>query len=247
MKAVFGAHVLIAQKLQVDADDGRLKPYENQSESKVTDGTTAVRVHQKDRMHFHEEHDFKEWEEFHTLHAKDGAAFDVRKPMPAYLKDYLETNGELLSFLTQTGRDPTKFSCGRKVGQRLSDAQLIWSEHWFEASLSDFAVYGSADADASKASDGTKTVKHVIVKHQSKFWTNAASRLLEGESCLQLLSDGSKSYSHDGLLYELKEFFTCDDISRCAPGDLVVKKFKPAEINLDIIDFHGKRKEASPA
>lgn len=88
-----------------------------------------------------------------------------------------------------------------------------------------------------------KGVKNVIVKHQSKFWTNQASRLLEGESCLQLLNDGSKHFSHDGLLFEMKEFFSCDDISRNAPDNLLVKDYKPAQINLDIIDFHGRRKD----
>lgn len=67
-------------------------------------------------MHFHEDHDFKEWEQFHNIHARDGAPFDVRKAMPPYFKEYLKANSQLLGFLTETNRNLTKFSCGRKVG-----------------------------------------------------------------------------------------------------------------------------------
>ena len=137
--------------------------------------------------------------------------------------------------MTETNRNLTKFSCGRKVGQRLSDANLIWSEYWFEANMCDFGL--ETDPDSKRE------VKNVVVKHQSKFWTNQASRLLEGESCLQLLNDGSKHFSHDGLLFEMKEFFSCDDISHNTPDNLFVKDYKPAQINLDIIDFHGRRKD----
>ena len=86
--------------------------------------------------------------------------------------DYLANNTSLLEFLSATKRNVSKFKCGRKVGQRLSDAGLIWSEHWFEAWMQDVR------------SNDLNEVKNVIVKHYSKAWVNAGTRKLEGESCL---------------------------------------------------------------
>lgn len=45
----------------------------------------------------------------------------------------------------------------------------------------------------------------------SKFWTKG--EFIEGECCHQVLADGSKSYVHDGLLFELKDFYKLDNIS----------------------------------
>jgi hypothetical protein len=42
----------------------------------------------------------------------------------------------------------------------------------------------------------------------------------------------------------MKEFFSCDDISRNAPNNMMIQDYKPAKISLDIINFHGRRKEA---
>ena len=43
----------------------------------------------------------------------------------------------------------------------------------------------------------------IIVKQFTKFWTNTENNKIEGESCLQILKDGSKSYKHDALMFEL--------------------------------------------
>ena len=51
------------------------------------------------------------------------------------MHEYLTLNESLLDFLTESKRLPVKFRCGRKVGQRLSDAALIWSETWIEVKL----------------------------------------------------------------------------------------------------------------
>lgn len=51
----------------------------------------------------------------------------------------------------------------------------------------------------------------VIVKFFSKFWTKG--EFIEGECCHQVLADGSKSYVHDGLLFELKDFYKLDNIA----------------------------------
>jgi len=51
----------------------------------------------------------------------------------------------------------------------------------------------------------------VIVKLFSKFWTK--NNVIEGECCQQILTDGSKSYTHDGLLFELKDFYTIDNVA----------------------------------
>ena len=44
-KAIFEIHSLIKEKLSVD-EDGLLKPYENQSESKLQEGSLPIRVYQ---------------------------------------------------------------------------------------------------------------------------------------------------------------------------------------------------------
>jgi hypothetical protein len=43
-------------------------------------------------MHFHEDHDFKEWEQFHNIVAKDSVPFDISKPLPKYFQEYLKSN-----------------------------------------------------------------------------------------------------------------------------------------------------------
>lgn len=54
-------------------------------------------------------------------------------------------------------------------------------------------------------------VVDVIVKLFSKFWTK--NNTIEGECTQQVLMDGSKSYMHDGLLFELKDFYTIDNVA----------------------------------
>lgn len=58
----------------------------------------------------------------------------------------------------------------------------------------------------------------VIVKHYSKFWVNQQTRRIEGEACIQLLSDGQANFSFDSLLFELKEAFEMDDIISSKDG-----------------------------
>jgi hypothetical protein len=46
-----------------------------------------------------------------------------------------------------------------------------------------------------------------IIKCYKKYWTNFEKNIVEGERCLQVLCDGQKSFTHDGLLFELKDYF----------------------------------------
>jgi hypothetical protein len=54
-------------------------------------------------------------------------------------------------------------------------------------------------------------VVDVIVKLFSKFWTK--NNIIEGECTQQILTDGSTSYIHDGLIFELKDFYSLDNVS----------------------------------
>ena len=84
-------------------------------------------------------------------------------------------------------------------------------------------------------------VRDVIVKHYSKFWVNQQSRKIEGESCIQLLTNGQAAFTYDSLLYELKEAFEMDDITTSKDG-----MYTPSlaqNININILDF---KKEDSP-
>ena len=159
--------------------------------------------------------------------------------IPAYLKEYLNANRNLLSFLQESRRNVAKVRCGRKIGQRLSDADLTWGEHRLEVWMQDTEANGKNSSDS--------VVHDVIVKHYCKYWVDGGTRLLDGESCLQLLTDGSNSYSHDSLIYELKEAFSMDNVQTAVQHDgyFQMRKVEQSKIDLDIIDFH-KGKKASP-
>lgn len=83
---------------------------------------------------------------------------------------------------------------GQKAGRKLSNADSRWVEKWYEIKCKDVQT-------SSKA--GEQIVTDIIVKHFAKFWTNVEENKIEGESCLQILKDGSKEYKHDALMFEL--------------------------------------------
>lgn len=91
---------------------------------------------------------------------------------------------------------------GIKLGRKVSDENAKWGEKWFEIRCKDATL-------------SDKRVVDVIVKLFSKFWTKDES--IEGECCHQVLADGSKSYVHDGLLFEHKDFYKLDNITVRAP------------------------------
>lgn len=87
---------------------------------------------------------------------------------------------------------------GVKLGRKVTDVDAKWAEKWFEIRC-------------KAAVSPDNRVADIIVKLFSKFWTKGA--LIEGECCHQVLTDGAKSYVHDGLLFELRDCYKLDNIA----------------------------------
>ena len=77
----------------------------------------------------------------------------------------------------------------------------------------------------------------IIVKHFAKFWTNIEANKIEGESCLQILKDGSKEYKHDALLFELWGNYKMENIldkhGSLKSRQKVVKKTVPVQYKVE--------------
>jgi len=86
---------------------------------------------------------------------------------------------------------------GQKIGSKLSDSDSIWVEKWFEVKIQD-----------GHLGEAGHVPKDLIIKSWSKFWTNVENNQIEGESCLQVLQEGT----HTSLRYELRESYTIENI-----------------------------------
>mmetsp|Transcript_19352 Transcript_19352/g.29664 ORF Transcript_19352/g.29664 Transcript_19352/m.29664 type:complete len:144 (-) Transcript_19352:1911-2342(-) len=134
----------------------------------------------------------------------------------------------------------TSVKSGLKIGRKLSDADSKWVEKWFEVKLSDSHIAHStailpprkaADPQAAgpsklpgvsgKASDssGSGSLQiaggphDLIIKSQCKFWTKTDTNEIEGESCLQILSNGSTSSDGTAALeFEIRESYKVENI-----------------------------------
>jgi len=141
----------------------------------------------------HHDDDFQEWEQYDVIHMVDPGpnATISKKFVPEYIRGDLEAGSKFQSISYEF---ISEVKCGIKLGRRFSDVDAKWAEKWYEIRCKDVSV-----------AKGKKKVTDVIVKFVSKFWTKAA--LIEGESRLQILADGSKTYVHDGLLFELQDVY----------------------------------------
>jgi len=92
-----------------------------------------------------------------------------------------------------------------KLGQKMSDEDSKWVEKWYEVRCQDTRTRNLKVAPSTAQASGKKIVTDIIVKYYTKFWTNVVDDTIEGESCLQILHDGSKSFAHDALILELKD------------------------------------------
>lgn len=127
---------------------------------------------------------------------------------------------------------------GLKTGRKLSNADSRWVEKWFEVKCKDVS---------------DPIVTDIIVKNYSKFWTNIDTKQIEGESCIQILKDGSAEYKYDALLLELKGEYKFENIldkqgslktTKTVVSKVIPRKYaiqdskqivKNADKNLDII------------
>lgn len=92
-----------------------------------------------------------------------------------------------------------------KLGCKQSDMDARWVEKWYELKCKDMGTEKNKVESSDEGSTNKKVVSYIIVKFYSKFWTNVEKNSIEGESCLQVLNDGSKSKSNEALILELKD------------------------------------------
>lgn len=109
------------------------------------------------------------------------------------------------------------------MGRKVSDIDQKWAEKWFEIKCKDATLKD-------------KKYQNIIIKFYSKFWTKR--EFIEGECCHQVLTDGSKSYTHDGLIFEMKDFYTIDNITKRAPSALITSPIlESTQVKLAGLEF----------
>ena len=86
----------------------------------------------------------------------------------------------------------SELRCGQKIGKKLSDPDSKWCEKWFEVKCLD------------NQNTKSEEPQHIIIKYYAKFWTDIESRMIEGDSCIQVLSDGKDDFMSHNLLLEMK-------------------------------------------
>lgn len=151
-----------------------------------------VKVIQGEKFEINEFDDFKQWERYDIVHrvGDDKQSNIDESVMPEYIvKEIRKTRDQPIVFnLIKSMKS------GQKAGRKLSNTDSKWVEKWYEIKCKDIQ---------STNKEGDQIVTDIIVKQFSKFWTNTEHNFIEGESCLQILKDGSKEYKHDALLFEL--------------------------------------------
>lgn len=180
------------------------RPFDKQTKAVIenVDGASSGRPlnaqHIKgEKFNEHHGDDFQEWEEYDVLHVeepRDNCTI-AAEHIPPYIRDDIRAG---FAFQHITYNFVTEVKSGVKLGRKVSDVDARWAEKWFEIKCKDAVL-------------SDKRVVDVIVKLFSKFWTKG--EFIEGECCHQVLADGSKSYVHDGLLFELKDFYKIDNIA----------------------------------
>jgi hypothetical protein len=108
------------------------------------------------------------------------------------------------------------------MGRKVSDKDSKWAEKWYEIKCKDVMLKD-------------KKLQNIIIKFYSKFWTKR--EFIEGECCHQVLTDGSKNYTHDGLIFEMKDFYTIDNITKRTISSLSTAPEEAANIKLAGLEF----------
>lgn len=181
---------------------GNLEEHRRNFDKNIVDKEVAngkeqskVKVVQGEKFEIHEENDFKQWERYDIMHfvvddKKDNISKDV---MPSYVAQELKlTKNQQIDY-----KMVSNVKSGLKTGRKLSNADSRWVEKWFEVKCKDIS---------------DSVVTDIIVKNFYKFWTNIETNQIEGESCIQILKDGSSEYQYDALLYELKGEYKFENI-----------------------------------
>ena len=143
----------------------------------VGESPNEIQVQGVEKFQINEEHDFKEWERYDIMmfKSKSNSVIPIIQ-YPTYIRE---------DILHSCATNIVELKSGYKSGKKLSDPDVKWVEKWFEVK--------SNDAGVKK-----DTSSQILVKSQSKFWTNIEDNTIEGSSCLQVLN------KHHGLLMEMK-------------------------------------------
>lgn len=173
-------------------------PFDHQNEKMVQ---ANVEIVNGEKFEVHNDNDYKQWERY-DLH--DSRAEGATIPIDM-APDYLKVDLQKGLFQNVDFNDISNLKCGMKLGCKQSDLDARWVEKWYELRCKDMGTEKSKVESSDEGSTDKQVVSYIIVKFYSKFWTNVDKNTIEGESCLQVLSDGSKSKSHDALILELKD------------------------------------------
>lgn len=182
------------------------KPFDNQHSSIIHDvdnsggshGYQLEASHLKgEKFNEHHDNDFQEWEQYDIVHVKDprNTSTIALQHVPQYIQQDVQMG---VSYQRIQYNYISEIKSGIKLGRKFSDQDERWGEKWFEIRC-------------KEANVNDQQIVNVIIKFYSKFWTK--SEIIEGECCHQVLLDGSQQYKHDGLIYELKDFYNFDNIS----------------------------------
>jgi len=171
-------------------------PFDHQKEKRVQ---SNVEIVNGEKFEVHIDNDYKQWERY-DLHKAKGATIPIDMA-----PDYIKVDLQKGLFQNVDFNEISNLKCGMKLGCKPSDLDARWVEKWYELKCKDMGTEKSKVESSDEGSTNKQVVSHIIVKFYSKLWTNVDKNTIEGESCLQVLNDGSKSKSHEALLLELKD------------------------------------------
>lgn len=173
-------------------------PFDHQNEKRVQANVAIVNG---EKFEVHNDNDYKQWERY-DLHESRAAGATIPIDMAP---DYIKVDLQKGLFQNVDFNEITNLKCGMKLGCKQSDLDARWVEKWYELRCKDMGTEKSKVESSDEGSTDKQVVSYIIVKFYSKFWTNVDKNTIEGESCLQVLSDGSKKKSHEALILELKD------------------------------------------
>lgn len=171
---------------------GFTKAFEDKTTENLQEGLFTQQTTEKYRIN--EEHDYKEWEEYHIITRQKEGDFLDQSLLPAGIQTMIAIrDGQSVPIEKLNG-----INGGSKYGKKIQNPDVKWTEEWFEAELMDSSeiLPGKLPGDPVK----------IWIKFYSKLWTNIEKNLIEGESCFQILD------SNKVLQYEMKDNLKTENI-----------------------------------
>lgn len=189
----------------------KLEKYSQNLDQNDKSEKDGVKFIHGEKFSINEDHDFKEWEKYDIVHLKsdkkEKGTIDI-KTVPSYIRNDLTVGPQQSIEFNMI----SEVKCGQKAGRKLSDSDSRWVEKWYEIKCKDLS-----------GSVSNNVVSDIIVKFYTKFWVNIQNNEIEGESLTQVLVDGSSGFHHDGLIYELKDCLSMENVLK-KTGSLRIRK-----------------------